>query len=148
MITYKELVGEVELSYIRKTKNKCKINKTQDSADFFRKIWSEQIEFREEALLLLLNRSNNVLGWYKISSGGQAGTVVDPKLIFQAALLGHAAGIIVCHNHPSGNPEPSQEDMMMARKLKDAGKLLDINVLDFMIITESCHTSFADRGLI
>ncbi|MFT5383884.1 MAG: DNA repair protein RadC [Saprospiraceae bacterium] len=85
----------------------------------------------------------------KISSGGMAGTVVDAKIIFRKALEnGPASGIILAHNHPSGNLKPSQADIDITKKLKKAGETLDINVLDHLIIAGQSYYSFADDGLL
>jgi len=89
-----------------------------------------------------------VLGIVEVSTGGIAGTVADPKLIFAAALKGAATEIILSHNHPSGNLAPSQADIDVTRKIKEGGKLLKIAVLDHIIITSERYFSFADEGLL
>ena len=101
----------------------------------------------EEFWILLLNRANKVLRAEQISSGGQAGTVVDVKMVFMAALKGSAAAIILSHNHPSGAIRPSRADIDLSKKIKAAGELLDIRVLDHLIIGEKQYFSFADEGL-
>ena len=78
--------------------------------------------------------------------GGIAGTVVDPKIIFKFALDFMASSIILCHNHPSGNNQPSEADNRLTKKIKEAGNLLDIMVLDHLIIADQCFYSFADEG--
>lgn len=100
----------------------------------------------EEFWILLLNRANKVIGKERISMGGVAGTVVDTKIIFKRALDRLACGIILCHNHPSGNLEPSRADLEITRKLKRAGEMLEINVLDHLIIAGGSYFSFADEG--
>ena len=102
----------------------------------------------EEFWILLLNRANKVTSKHLISKGGQAGTVADPKIIFNTALENHAAYVILAHNHPSGNLRPSQADIDLTRKLKSAGAFLDIPILDHLIITDEGFFSFADEGLI
>ena len=102
----------------------------------------------EEFWILLLNRANKVTSKHLISKGGQAGTVADPKIIFNTALENHAAYVILAHNHPSGNLKPSQADIDLTRKLKSAGAFLDIPVLDHLIVTDEGFFSFADEGLI
>ncbi len=84
----------------------------------------------------------------EVSTGGISGTVADPKLIFVAALKAGASGMIVSHNHPSGNLTPSQADMELTRKLKEGGKLLEIQLLDHIIMTSESYYSFADEGLL
>jgi DNA repair protein RadC len=83
-----------------------------------------------------------------VSKGGQAGTIADPKIIFNIALENHAASIILTHNHPSGNLKPSHADLELTRKLRSAGQFLDIPVLDHLIITDQGFLSFADEGLL
>ena len=102
----------------------------------------------EEFWIVLLNRSGKVLGKELISKGGLTGTVADPKIIFNIALQQHAASIVLTHNHPSGSLKPSQLDIDLTKKIADAGKMLDINVLDHIIITNDGFYSFADEGLI
>lgn len=102
----------------------------------------------EEFWILLLNRANRILSREQISLGGVAGTVVDAKIIFRKALQGQASSIILIHNHPSGNLRPSQADVEITRKLKTAGKAIDIPVLDHLIISERGYYSFADEGLM
>lgn len=102
----------------------------------------------EEFWILLLNRGNRVMGREKVSMGGVTGTVVDGKVIFKKALLGNATSIILCHNHPSGTLRPSQPDIDITKKLKMAGKTLDISVVDHLIISELGYYSFADEGMM
>ena len=104
------------------------------------------IDWREEFIVIALNRTNKVLGFYKISSGGVAGTVADPKVIFQFALLCNASRLILSHNHPSGNLQPSVGDRDVTEKLLKGGKMLDIEVLDHIIITSEGYTSFSEEG--
>ncbi len=101
----------------------------------------------EEFWILLLNRANEILRPVQISTGGVSGTVADPKLIFKQAIEHLASAMILFHNHPSGNLTPSQADKDLTRKLKDAGRLLDIPVLDHLIFTDKAYLSFADEGL-
>jgi len=102
----------------------------------------------EEFWVLLLNHANRRISVEQISEGGQAGTVVDPKKIFKLALEQNAAGIILCHNHPSGNLNPSTADRNLTDKIKSAGNFLDIKVLDHLIIADESYYSFADNGLM
>ncbi len=84
----------------------------------------------------------------KISEGGTSGTVVDPKKIFKMGLLRQASSIILCHNHPSGNLKPSEADIKITKKIKEAGDIMDIKVLDHIIVSETSYYSFADEGII
>lgn len=103
---------------------------------------------QEEFWIILLNRAAKVLDQVRVSQGGTAGTVVDAKLVFLRALEGEASSIILCHNHPSGTLSPSQPDKDLTKKLVQAGKTIDIMVLDHLIITEKGYYSFADEGLL
>jgi DNA repair protein RadC len=102
----------------------------------------------EHFYVILLNRANDVIALKKISEGGVSGTVVDPKLVFNAALMEKASGIILAHNHPSGNTKPSQNDIELTKRLRECGKMLEISVLDHIIVAENCFYSFADEGEI
>ncbi|MBE9586752.1 DNA repair protein RadC [Mucilaginibacter sp. JRF] len=102
----------------------------------------------EEFWIVLLSRSSKVLSKELVSRGGISGTVADPKIIFYMALQQQASAIILIHNHPSGNLKPSQLDIDLTKKVANAGKMLDINVLDHLIITDKGYFSFADEGLL
>jgi DNA repair protein RadC len=102
----------------------------------------------EEFWIILLNRAGRMIAKKQVSQGGVAGTVADPKIIFKAALEELASGIILAHNHPSGNLVASASDINLTRKLKEGGKLLEIQVLDHIILAGQKYFSFADEGLI
>lgn len=102
----------------------------------------------EEFWIILLNRANLLTDLRMISKGGVSGTVVDPKMIFHEALLTKSSGIILGHNHPSANPRPSEKDLQLTKKIKEAGKFLEITVLDHIIIAGSSFYSFADEGTL
>ena len=108
----------------------------------------DDLDYRESFQILLLSRSNTVLGFTEISKGGISGTVTDIRLIFQAALKANSSAIILCHNHPSGNLYPSEADRNITSRIKEAGKVLDITVLDHIILTSDGYYSFADENLI
>ena len=103
---------------------------------------------REEFLIVLLDTANTVCGLSRISAGGLAASIVEPRQVFKTAILANAAAIICLHNHPSGNPEPSREDIRITRQLVEAGKLLGIPIHDHIIIAEKTYTSLAERGLM
>jgi DNA repair protein RadC len=108
----------------------------------------DQIEWTESMVVIALNRANCLLNFYKLSQGGITGTVADPRVIFQFALLTNATTLIIAHNHPSGNLRPSVSDEELTAKIVAAGKLLDIKVLDHLIISKDSYYSFAEEGLI
>ncbi len=144
-------VAEILLSYksIVLPSLRPKITSSRDVYKILTENWDQnKIEFVEQFKVLLLNRANKVLGIFEVSSGGVSGTVADPKLIFAAAIKGNASGIILSHNHPSGNLQPSQSDIDLTRKIKEGGKVLEVQLLDHIIITSESYYSFADEGLI
>lgn len=144
-------VAEITLAYRTKVKaaDRPQITSSFDAFTVFTKQWSDLIEFQEEFNILLINRANRVLGIFNASKGSSCGTVVDPKLIFAAAIKGNAAAIILAHNHPSGNKQPSQQDIDLTKRLIKAGEILDIKVLDHLILTpEDGYFSFADESMI
>jgi len=144
-------VAEIDLIYKTKVKasERPTIKTSKDAADLLRHLWSEnKIDFVEQFKVLFLNRANKVLGIFEVSTGGVTGTVADPRLIFIAALKMNCTGILICHNHPSGNLKPSQSDEQLTQKIKQAGLFLDIKLLDHVIVTSEGYYSFADEGLI
>jgi len=127
-----------------------KISNSQTAAAILREMFSsDTFLFQEEFIILCLNRANIVHGFYRVSRGGTTGTVADPKVIFTMALnTPGTCGLILSHNHPSGNPNPSPADIELTKKLKESGKMLDINVLDHIILTDTGYTSLTDEGLM
>lgn len=144
-------VAEIQLSYKSNVKPSMrpKISTSHDVKNVFMNSWDlSRLELQEQFKVLFVNRANRVLGIFELSSGGTAGTVADPKLIFIAALRVGAHGILMAHNHPSGNLQPSQSDIDLTRKVKEAGKLLDIQLMDHLILTVEGYYSFSDEGLM
>jgi len=144
-------VAEVKLTYRNRVKpsERPQVTCSTDSYKVLKERWDTgKIEFVEQFKLLLLNRANRVLGIFEVSTGGVAGTVADPKLIFVAALKACASGIILWHNHPSGNLRPSAADLQLTRKMKKGAELLDIALLDHLILTSETYYSMADEGLL
>lgn len=142
----------VKLSYVNEFKRlpSAKISSSRQAYQFLFNLYEPgQIGHIECFYMLMLNRANKILGGHLVSLGGVSGTVVDPKVIFQAAILANASAIILCHNHPSGNLTPSETDRIITQKVKQAGKYLDIIVQDHIIISpEGSYFSFADEGLM
>ncbi len=103
---------------------------------------------REEFLALYLDTAMSVTSISQISVGGLASTIVEPRQIFKVAVLSNAASMILAHNHPSGNPQPSREDISITRQIKNAGKIMGIPVRDHIIIGDESYVSFIERGLI
>jgi len=123
-----------------------KIKCSKDVADIFQPLLSDLPH--EEFWILFLNRSNRVINRMKLSQGGISGTVTDVRMVMKKAIEYLASGIIVCHNHPSGNLNPSESDTKITQKIKEAGNLLDIQLLDHLIISDKDFYSFADNGMI
>ena len=144
-------VAEVQLIYKSNVpaSKRRKITCSKDANDLLKEYWnSDTLEYVEEFKVLLMNRSNAVLGIIAVSKGGVSGTVTDVRIVYQAAIKANASGIIVAHNHPSGNQNPSESDSKITNKIKEAGNLLDIQLLDHIIITSEDYYSFADNGLL
>ena len=119
----------------------------KDSKDSFERFLPYIDDPRQEHFLVMyLNQSNHALKVECISNGGTTNVIADPKVIFKNALTLNATCIVLGHNHPSGNPRPSEEDRLLTKKLVAAGKLLDINVIDHIIIGNERYYSFRDHG--
>lgn len=125
---------------------KDKISSSRDAFQIFQSIIGD-LPY-EEFWVLLLNQSNKVLKKVRISEGGISGTVVDPKKLFHICIENHATSIIMAHNHPSGALHPSEADKKITDKITNAGKMLDVAVLDHLIISDSGYFSFADDGMM
>jgi DNA repair protein RadC len=144
-----QIVAAVELGRRRQVVEAEKPKTVSSSRDVFSLFYPTMRDLQhEEFWVLLLNRANRVMGKHMISKGGVSGTIADPKVIFNRALLMQASAIILLHNHPSGNTNPSQADRDITRKLKNAGELLDLPVLDHLIVAEDGYFSFADEGIL
>ena len=142
-------IAEIQISYSNMIPitNRKKIKSSTDAYNLLIQIWNKNLlELLEEFKIILLNNANDVIGIYPMSKGGTAGTVVDSKLIFAVALKCNASGIILAHNHPSGNIKPSLQDIEITKKIKEGGKLLDVKLLDHLIIAKTNYYSFADEG--
>ncbi|MDV3539938.1 DNA repair protein [Elizabethkingia anophelis] len=144
-------ISEVQLIYrnIVKASLRPSISCSKDAYEIIIKNWDhDSIEFVEQFKIVLMNNANKVLGIYLVSTGGVNATLVDPKLIYSAALKANASAIILSHNHPSGNLKPSTQDIQLTEKIKNGGKLLEIQVLDHLIVTSEGYLSFQDEGLL
>ena len=144
--TYKSTISEYSLKYTKSEIQKTKITTSESASNVIRKFYFDDINIYESFFILLLNRANNTTGFAKISQGGTAGTVVDIKIIAKYAVESLSSAVIICHNHPSGNKQPSDADLNITRKIKDALLLLDIKLIDHIIITENDFYSFSDNG--
>jgi DNA repair protein RadC len=143
------LNAALELGRRKRDEEARKITKITCSKEAYHYFEPFMEDYRhEEFWILLLNRNNIVLGKKRVSIGGVAGTVVDPKIIFKLALDQLASSIILCHNHPSGNLLPSQQDIDITKKLREGARFLDITISDHIIIGQKGYYSFADNELM
>lgn len=127
---------------------KTRITSSADSAKYIRNFYHEDLIIYESVFILLLDRSNQTIGYAKISQGGVSSTVVDTKIILKYAVNSLASGVILAHNHPSGTLRPSDPDIHITNKVKEALKYMDSTLLDHIILTENGYYSFADEGRI
>ncbi len=143
------IVAALELGRRRKDSDPQQKPRITGSRDVFDLIRHHLEDLpHEEFWVILLNRANRVLQTQQISLGGVAGTVADPKIIFKAAINELASGMVVAHNHPSGNLTPSQADIDLTKRIKESGKLLEIQLLDHVIVGGQKYFSFADEGML
>ena len=143
------IIAALELGRRRKTADVDKRSKVKSSRDAYNSISPLLSDLpHEEFWVIYLNRNNEILKQENISKGGVSGTIADSKIIFKRAIEALASAMILCHNHPSGNLNPSNADIQLTKKLKEAGSMLDIPVLDHLIIGEKDYFSFADESLM
>jgi DNA repair protein RadC len=125
-----------------------KITSSRDAADYIRNFYQDDIYIYESVFILLLNRANQTIGYAKISQGGISGTVVDIRIILKYAIESLASGVIMAHNHPSGQLNPSPQDIQLTKKLREAMLWMDISLLDSLIVMPDNYYSMADEGII
>jgi DNA repair protein RadC len=145
-----ETLSEIQVSYKPGLcSSTTTITNSQNAYEIFKSLFpAETISLQEQFVVLYLNRANRVIGSYQLSKGGITGTIADVRLILSVALKTLATGLILAHNHPSGNLKPSEADIQLTQKVKDAAKLMDIEVLDHMILSSNGYFSFTDDGII
>lgn len=144
-------IAEIQLVYKTNVKvsERAVIRTSKDGYEIAKLCWdNDAIELQEQFKVLFLNNANQVLGMYQLSTGSTVATVVDIRLLFTSAIKANAVSVVLIHNHPSGNLLPSQADRDSTTKIVNAGKLLDVRVLDHLIITAESYYSFADEGLL
>ena len=143
------IISALEIGRRRKDSNSEKKIQIHSSKDAFNLIRGDLMDLsHEEFWIILLQRNNKVILKEMVSKGGVSGTVVDSKLIFKRAIEETASGIILIHNHPSGNLKPSNEDIAITKKIKHGGKSLDVTLLDHLIVTDNSFYSFADQSIL
>lgn len=137
---------KISLKYKGKKSELETVSSSTDAASICRACFDEsKIDWVEEMIIVALSQANKVMGFFKISSGGITGTVADPRVIFQFALLSNATGLILSHNHPSGTIVPSNNDDVLTDKIVQAAKYFDIKIIDHIIITDESHYSYRDN---
>ena len=142
------IIAALELGRRRRAEDAVDLIKVTSSKKIFEMMQPIMGELaHEEFWVLFLNNSNKIISKSQLSKGGMTGTIVDVRLVFKLALENGATGLILCHNHPSGNLQPSKADKEITKKLKAAGESLDVKVLDHLIITETKYYSFVDEGI-
>ena len=141
-----ETVKLYELKKIQSEFPKQKITRSEQAAYFIKGFYRDDIEIFESFFILLVNRSNETIGYAKISQGGTVGTIVDVKIIAKYCIDSLANGVILAHNHPSGNLNFSEQDIMMTKKIKKALTYIDVTVLDHIVLTNSAYSSMADEN--
>lgn len=143
------IVAAMELGRRRKESETNERPKVASSKEAYDLVRGDLMDLaHEEFWVLLFNRANRLIKKKRVSEGGVSGTVADPKIIFKLALEELASGIIVVHNHPSGNLTASQNDITLTKKLKEAGKVMEVQLLDHLIVAGQKYFSFADEGML
>ena len=143
------IIAAMEIGRRRKERPEIVKGRITSSQDAFFYLRSDFADLNhEEFWIVIVNQANHIQSKHMISKGGRAATVVDAKLVFECALRTNATSIILSHNHPSGNLQPSEQDKKLTDKLFSAGKLLDILILDHLIVYNHDYYSFSDHGLI
>jgi len=142
-------VTEIEISYTPSISTNPIIRSSMDAYNELIKFYEPStIALQEKFTAMYLNNANRVLGVYELSKGGITGTLVDIRLLLSVALKVAATGIILCHNHPSGNLNPSVNDIEITKRIKEAAKILEIKLLDHLIISVEGHLSLMEEGMI
>jgi DNA repair protein RadC len=137
-----------ELKKIQTNFPAVKIESSHQASEFIKQFYGDDIEIFESFFLLMLNKANKTTAYAKISQGGISSTVVDVMIVAKYAVESLSAGVILCHNHPSGNMKPSQSDVDITKKIKQALALFGVQVLDHLIIAPGKYYSFADEGIL
>ena len=145
-----ETLSEIQVSYKPGLKSSTTtITNSQNAYEILKSLFpADTISLQEQFVVLYLNRANRVIGSYQLSKGGITGTIADVRLILSVALKTLATGLILAHNHPSGNLKPSEADKQITNKIRQAAKLLDIELIDHIIISNEGYCSFMDEGIL
>jgi DNA repair protein RadC len=148
MKTYKSNSLEISLKRKKSDYKKIKISCSKDAEKYARQFYHEDLTIYESFFIILLNQSNNTIGYAKISQGGVTGTVVDPQIVAKFAIESLSKSIILVHNHPSGSLIASESDKKVTNKINKVLNLFDCRVLDHIILTEDDYLSFGDQCIL
>ena len=149
MSNVKNFVSEISVSYSHTYKRKIKITDAYSAEKTLRKMWDAQLmNIQEQFCVLFLNNANEVVGFRCLSTGGLTATSIDLRILFSIACKSLSSAIIIAHNHPSGTLKASKADIDITHKIKRAGEMLDINLLDHVILTDKSFVSLAQQGVI
>jgi DNA repair protein RadC len=144
-----ETLSEIHVSYKPGLVSSKTISTSKEAFEILATLFpKDTICLQEQFVVLYLNRANRLLGSYQLSIGGITGTIADVRLILSVALKTLATGLILAHNHPSGNLKPSEADKQITNKIRQAAKLLDIELIDHIIISSEGYYSFMDDGIL
>lgn len=144
-----DLISEIEVSYNPQRIVEYQISDSSKTYELILSQWNwKEIEMLEEVKVIFLNRNNIVIGVYNLAKGGISQCTVDIRIILAVALKSLSTSIILVHNHPSGNLQPSQSDKEITQNLKEACKMVQIALIDHLIITKENYYSFADEGIL
>lgn len=145
------LIPEIELTYAPPPNMRFspKILDSENAYHIFIHKWNQsKLEFIEQFKVMLLNRAHRILGICTLSTGGLSSTIIDIRLLFAVALKSNASAMIVAHNHPSGETTPSKSDIEVTKRIVDAGKILDLPLLDHLIVSKEKYYSFKNEGIM
>lgn len=148
MKTYKGYTPEVTLKKIKSDFPKVRLTNSEETVQFIRKFYHDDISIYESMFLLMLNRASTTIAFAKISQGGVVSTSVDIKIIAKYAIESLSSGVIICHNHPSGNLTPSNTDKEITERIKKTLSIFDCHLHDHIILTEEGYFSFADEEIL
>jgi DNA repair protein RadC len=144
----KNTIDKLKLKKYHSKIIKAKIITSKNAYDYIRQFYFDDIDIYESVFILLIDASNTTIGYAKISQGGVIGTVIDVKLICKYVIDSLAMGVILAHNHPTGNLKASDSDMQITSKVKDALNIFDCKLLDHIILSSNKYLSMADEGIL
>jgi DNA repair protein RadC len=145
------IVKEMDFCYLSKQKSsfpRTEIKSSADAYEVIKAFYHDDLEIYESFFILLIDRSNHTIGYAKISQGGVASTVVDTKILTKYVVDSMATAVVLAHNHPSGNLQPSSTDIALTKQLKICVGYFSTTILDHIILTSSGYYSFADEGIL